>query len=159
AANGLPGHSTTYIYDNARRKKSETNDGRLVSSAYDNNGNRTQLTWPDGYYVKYQYDGLNRMTYALQNGSGELAYYNYDSLSRRNYTCLGGQSTSCQSSGGTNKDSYGYEPDSDLSSQTLTLNSVAVTLGLTHNHSHQIQTLSANDIFYLPGPSAASTVG
>jgi RHS repeat-associated protein len=152
-----PTHNTVFSYDHVGRKSSETNDSSQVSYKYDADGNRTQLTWPDGYYVSYQFDVMNRMTKALQNGSTELAYYNYDPLSRRNYLCLGGQSSACQTGGGTNKTSYTYEADSDISSLTQTLNTGGVTLNYGHNHSHQITTLTASDNFYLPVPLAAAT--
>jgi YD repeat-containing protein len=102
AQGAMPAHTTVYTYDTAGRKHSEANDGLQVSYGYDNGGNRTQLTWPDGYYVTYQYDAMHHMTYARQNGTTELANYTYDILSRRNYLCLGGQSASCVSGGGTN---------------------------------------------------------
>src|SRR6185437_7193072 len=40
-----------------------------LSSRYelDANGNRTKLTWPDGYYATYGYDSLNRMTSAKES--------------------------------------------------------------------------------------------
>lgn len=157
ALGSVPGHSTLIGYDAAGRESSETNDGRQVSYLLDGADNLTQLTWPDGYQVTYQYDALNRMTYALENGTTELAYYSYDTLSRRNYVCLGGQSSSCIAGGGTNKTSYTYEPDSDLSTLTQTLNSANVTLSYGHNHSHQITALGSSDSFYLPIPVAFNT--
>ena len=150
ASGSLPAHTTTYVYDNAKRKTYETNDGRQVQSLYDGNGNRTYLYWPDGYYVRYFYDALNRMTYAYQNGSTEIAYYAYDTLSRRDSVCLGGQSANCAVGGGTNKYSYGYEPDGDLSSLTQIMAGATVAFGYGHNHSHQITGLSSSDSYYLP---------
>ncbi|MCR2833041.1 RHS repeat domain-containing protein [Parerythrobacter lacustris] len=35
---------------------------RTVSSLYDLDGNRTQITHPDGAYWQMDYDGLNRAT-------------------------------------------------------------------------------------------------
>ena len=90
------------------------------------------------------------MTYAYQNGSTELAYYTYDALSRHDFVCLGGQSASCLAGGGTNKFSYGYEPDSDLSSLTHVLAGTTVTFGYGHNHSHQATGLNTSDSYYLP---------
>lgn len=157
AKGAIPGHSTLYGYDDAGHGKYETNDGRQVSFVFDANGNRTQLNWPDGYSVTYQYDALDRMTYALENGSTELAYYDYDLLSRRNYSCLGGQSSNCQSGGGSNKTSYTYEPDGDLSTLTDVLNGVAVTWSYGYNHSHQITAIDVADDFYLPTPATSAS--
>jgi RHS repeat-associated protein len=161
SSGSAPGHSTLYAYDTAGHKQYESNDGRQVNYKFDGNANRIRLTWPDNYYVQYSYDALNRMTYALENGATELAYYDYDPLSRRNYLCLGGQSTACQTAGGgTNKTVYGYENNSDLSSITQVLNGASVRLTYGHNYSHQITSLSATDGFYLPaleqGPTAYS---
>src|SRR6185437_15074195 len=86
------------------------------------------------------------------------AYFNYDILGRRNYMCLGGQSTSCQSGGGSNVVRYGYEPESSLSSLTHTLTSgTTLTLGYVRNASRQITTINSSDKFYLPRPAADFT--
>ncbi len=36
-------------------------------------GNRTRLTWPDGFYVTTDYDALNRPTTLKEQGSVPLA--------------------------------------------------------------------------------------
>jgi RHS repeat-associated protein len=159
AAGGTHGaHTTQYAYDGNGRKTSETDDGRQILYQYDtlvtandSAGNRTRTTWPDGYFVSYQYDALNRMLYARENSTSanELAFYTYDSLSRRQALRLGGQTS--------NAVGYAYETDSDLSSLTHTLNTISVTLGYTHNNSHQMKTLNASDSFYLPTPASASS--
>ena len=153
-----PRNRTKYDYDAAGRRNYETNDGRQVQYAYDAADNRQQVTWPDGYFVTYSYDVLHRMTYALERGTTELAFYSYDTLSRRVYECFGGQSAACLTGGGTNKQSYTYEPDSDLLSLTQTLNATTVGFGYTHYPSHKLKVLSANDPFYLPRPSASATI-
>lgn len=157
ALGSTPSHRTQYAYDTAGHKQSETNDGLLVGYKFDGNDNRTRLTWPDGYYVQYSYDALNRMTCAQQNGSTELAYYNYDPLSQLSYVRFAGQGTNCQPGAGTNEATYGYESNGDLSSLTQVFNGSNVTLGYGHNFSHQITALSATDPFYLPKPAAAIT--
>lgn len=65
--------------------------GCTVSYLYDQAGNRTRLTWPDGFYVTYSYDALGRMDLVKENGSGVLADYSYDDLSRRTRLVRGGQ--------------------------------------------------------------------
>jgi len=76
------GSGMEYVYDAFGRKLSETSYGRMVSSQYDAAGNRTRLTYPDGNYIQYTYDILNRMSQVKQNGSTALAQYSYDSLDR-----------------------------------------------------------------------------
>jgi RHS repeat-associated protein len=94
-------------------------------------------------------DDLDRMQYARENGTVELAYYTYDPLSRRQALRLGGQAS--------NLVSYAYETDSDLSSLTHILNSVSLALGYMHNKSHQINTINASDSFYLPQPASTGS--
>jgi len=166
AAGGSHGaHTTQYAYDAADRRLSESNDNHLVSYQYDtlatsmdNAGNRTRTTWPDGYFVTYAYDALNRMQYVRENSTSasELAFYHYDPLSRRDYMCPGGQSATCSTTA-TNKAAYAYEPDSDLSALTHTLNATTLALTYLHNHSHQLTNIMASDSVYLPGPPSAVT--
>jgi RHS repeat-associated protein len=150
----IPAHDTKIAFDAAGRKSAETDviNARTVSYLYEDNVNRTRTTWPDIYFVDYQYDALNRMLYARENSTtaNELAFYGYDTLSRRQSLRLGGQTT--------NAIGYSYEPDSDLSSLTHTLNAASETLGYTHNNSHQVRTLNSTDSFYLLPPAAASSI-
>jgi hypothetical protein len=53
-----------------------------TSYVLDASANRTQLTWPDGYYFTYAYDSLDRMITALENGTTTIATYSYDTLCR-----------------------------------------------------------------------------
>jgi len=159
-AGSAPAHTTLFDYDGAGRRAYEMNDSRRMSFGYDASGNRNQLTWPDNYSVSYQYDALNRMSYAVENGVTELAYFHYNPLSQRDYACFGGQSVACQQAGGggTNKTTFGYDSNGDLSSIGYVLNGTTVTLGYGHNRSHQINSMNASDGFYLPaveqGPTA-----
>lgn len=143
---GSPVHGVFYDYDAAGRKLYESTDGRQVSYQYNQAGNRSRTTWPDGYYVSYAYDALNRMTTVRENSTttNELALYGYDLLSRRATLRLGGQTT--------NTVTYAYEADSDLDLLTHKLNATTMTLDYGRNRSHQITSLAANDDFYL-GPS------
>ena len=81
------GQGIDYGYDVARRLASETSFGRAVGFLYDDVGNRTRLTYPDGQYMVYVYDALNRVTQVRENGLTTnpelLATYSYDPLSRR----------------------------------------------------------------------------
>jgi RHS repeat-associated protein len=58
------GIGITYQYDGFGRLTAETqnSDGntRTITSEYDANGNRTRMTYDDGGYIDYTYDGLNR---------------------------------------------------------------------------------------------------
>ena len=76
----------------------------IIDYDYDVVGNRTQVTWPDGYSADYLYDDANRVTDILENGTISLASYSYDRRSRRASVTYGN---------GTNS-SYSYEHDNDL---------------------------------------------
>jgi RHS repeat-associated protein len=161
ASGALPAHSTSYTYDAADRKWTETNDGRTVTYSYDASGNRSTTTWPDSYYVSYTYDALDRMQFVRENSlsTNELAYYTYDALSRRISLCMGAGTASCASTAWTNNVGYGYEPlDGQLNTLTHQLNATTVSFGFMRNHSYQMTTLSASDGFYLPTPASAASV-
>ena len=88
----LQGISNTY--DSIGRLISSVNTtggaNRILSYQYDANGNRTQLTYPGGFYVTYNYDGLNRQSGIYENGTTPLATFGYDTLSRRTSASRGG---------------------------------------------------------------------
>ena len=80
-----------YEYDYAGRILSETQISpdpapattfrtRTVSYQYDLNGNRTRITWPDGYFVQYQYNDAGQLTHIKSNGTDLLAWYDYDNM-------------------------------------------------------------------------------
>jgi RHS repeat-associated protein len=61
---------------------------KTLSYAYDLNGNRTQLTHPDGQIFTYEADGLNRVDRIDEgSGGGSLAVvgYTYNSAGNRNF--------------------------------------------------------------------------
>lgn len=58
-ANGV---TTQLIYDLLGRVRSTSIQGRATLVDYDNAGNLTQLTYPDGVYVQMSYDSAHRLT-------------------------------------------------------------------------------------------------
>ena len=50
---------------------------RTLAYTFDKNGNRTQVTHPDGNYFLSLYDGLNRATYMQLNSGTGLASFSY----------------------------------------------------------------------------------
>ncbi|MFN3858802.1 MAG: RHS repeat domain-containing protein [Caulobacter sp.] len=79
--------STTWSYDALGRTVSETTALGTVTYEYDQAGRRTKLAWPDGFFVTYTYDNLNRPKSIRQSGmsSGNynIATYSYDNAGRR----------------------------------------------------------------------------
>ena len=78
----------TYAYDALSRVTSEQvapsgEATRTVSYQYDAGGRRSRLTWPDAFYVTYEYDTLGEVTAIKENGSTSLATFTYDNLGRR----------------------------------------------------------------------------
>ncbi len=74
-----------YDYDSAGRLIEQSMpDAKAVGYELDDNGNRTKLIYPDGYYASYFYDELNRLTDIKLDGSSTAAvHFDYDDLSRR----------------------------------------------------------------------------
>lgn len=136
-------HSIEYSYDGAGRLKCVADRGtfsnpaactsgdgaRVVRYGYDDSGNRTELTWPDGVKVSYHYDGAGRIA-AIREGAHAspgsfLVEYSYDSRGRRQQVDLWG--------GSAVETTYGYEVDDALA---LLIHDVAGT------------TASINDVTY-----------
>jgi RHS repeat-associated protein len=136
------GDGVSTAYDGFGRVSSSTTamDGtsRTVSYLYDADGNRTRMTFPDGNYVTYGYDGLDRTTSILRSGSATVASYSYDAAGRRS-TFNGGLSTS-----------YTYDNAGRLSTLTnnLAASSYNNQFGFGYTPSSQIASLSrSNDAF------------
>jgi len=74
----------SFTYDGFNRINAVTyNDfaNNNVRYSYDDNGNLTALTYPDGKTVRYEYDGLNRLN-AMTDWKGRTIRYSYDRDSR-----------------------------------------------------------------------------
>lgn len=87
------GQSVTNAYDAFGRLTSQTVPQGAVSYLYDVASRRTRMTWPDSFYVTYDYDNLGRVTHAREYGAssgvGVLATYAYDNLGRRTSVTYG----------------------------------------------------------------------
>ena len=156
-------HTTSYTYDSAGRKSSESNDGRSVTYVLDANSNRTETIWPDHYTIYYAYDALNRMNCALEGSAStnELANYSYDPLSRRQTLRLGGNAANCAAGvSSTNNLTYSYSTGNELLGLTNQLNTTAVSMGYQYTPARQLRQLSllnGTDPFYLPQPMVSSS--
>jgi RHS repeat-associated protein len=138
AAGNQPAYSVANTYDNAGRLTAVNDNGRSVAYLYDNAGNRLRVTWPDSYYVTYDYDALNKVTAIKQNGTTTLASYTRDDLTRRTAATYGnGASTS-----------YAYEIDNDLSTLGQSFVGSAVSFGFTSNTVHQVTARTVSDALY-----------
>lgn len=133
------GQGITNTYDALGRLTSSSSDvggtARNLSYAYDLAGRRTKLTWPDGFFVNYDYLTTGEMTKVRENGAssgiGILATYAYDDLGNRTSRTLGNGSVQ----------NYGYDPVSRLTSLTADLAGTTndLTIGtISYNPASQI---------------------
>ncbi len=147
------GLTTGFGYDALGRVTSESGPLGTVASQYDLAGQRTRLTWADGFYVVYDYNSAGDMTAIRENGAtsgvGVLATFSYDDLGRRTAVTRGnGVSTS-----------YVYDAASQLQTLSQDLAGAAAdrTLGFTYNAVDQIRTRTdSNPAYAPPVPPAGS---
>jgi RHS repeat-associated protein len=165
-----------YGYDNANRLTSVDNQGTpgvphvVLTSGYDNAGNRTSMTDSLGGVTGYAYDSRNQLTSLTQSGTGvapKRADFTYDGAGRRTsltrYSDLAGSTTVLATaytyddanrltglthetalSGGTVRASYGYTLDAAdrLTSESRTWNSGASTDAVSYAYTNDNQLTS-----------------
>jgi RHS repeat-associated protein len=83
-----PNATIAYAYDDAGQLLSETTTisgqaARMVSSQYDADGRRTQVTYPSGSVVAYTYTGRGQIAGITADGPPPVANYTYDIAGRR----------------------------------------------------------------------------
>lgn len=147
------GNSLSYTYDALGRQLTETGPQGTFRSSYDLAGRRTQTTWPDSFYINYDYLVTGEISAIRENGAvsgaGVLASYAYNNL---------GERTSVTRGNGT-IESFGYDPVSRLSSLTdLSGTSYAQSLAFSYNPADQIiQRTNSSDSYSWSGYVAGST--
>ena len=133
-------YALDFRWDNAGRLTDTVAGGKTGNYQYDAAGNRTRLTWPDGFYVTTDYDALNRPTTLKEQGSVTLAGYAYDDLFRRSTVTLGNGTTSTAT----------YDNQSALSglSHTFVGGSGNVSFNFTRNQVGEIVGHDGNNNLY-----------
>jgi RHS repeat-associated protein len=140
------GQGLTTSFDNLGRPASSSNNmsgsAWALSYQWDADGNRTRVTHPDGNYVSYEYDGLDRSSAVKENGAVTLASISYNAKGE-----LTGQST------GVSSQSNGFDNLSRLSS--LTIDAVGttadLTIGLSYSPASQIASRVRSNDSYVYG--------
>jgi RHS repeat-associated protein len=134
----------TFNYDSLSRVTSEGGPLGTISFQYDAAGRRTRMTWPDAFYVTYDYDNASNLMHIRESGAtsgvGVLATYAYDDLGRRTSLTRGNSTVT----------SYGYDAVSRLSAfgQDLAGTSADLSLGFGYNPAGQIASNTrSNDAF------------
>jgi RHS repeat-associated protein len=132
-----PGVSNTY--DGFGHMNSETMNlsgaAQQMSYQFDADGNRIQVTYPGGSYIKYGYDGLDRVAQVLESGSSTLAAYSYDSVGRVQQIAQGG---------GVTATGFGYDNVSRLNFQSHTLATLQDNVSFSFGDNPADQLVSQN---------------
>ncbi len=81
------GNGLSFSYDALSRNLTQIGPQGTSSSQWDIGGRRTKLTYPDGFYLDYDYDTVGRLWHIRENGAasgvGVLATFGYDGHDRR----------------------------------------------------------------------------
>lgn len=138
------GHTLTFGYDSLGNLRTQTGPQGTLTSDYDPAGRRIRLTWPDTFFVDYDYLVTGEMTAirekGVTSGIGLLAKYEYDNLGHRTTLTRGNGTVT----------SYQYDSESRLEqlSQNLAATAADQAVGMGYNPAGQISTrTSSNDVY------------
>lgn len=144
------GQTLTYSWDALGRMISEQGSNGTISYQYDSAGRRSRLTYPDGFYVTYEYNTLGAVTQIRENGTATLATYAYDHFGRRTSITRGNGIVT----------SLGYNGALQLSDLDFNLPVAPISnqqADFSYNPAGQITQKSiSNDSFIMPSPLPAS---
>lgn len=138
-----------FFFDTAGRLyQQRMPDGKNVTYQLDAASNRTKLTYPDGYFVDYVFDQINRLTDLKLNGAATAAaHFDYSPLSlRKKLTFENGCTVD-----------YGYELDEDLNSIVQTFVGASATFTYGYDKTHLVKSQSVSDSLFVWHPSAGGT--
>lgn len=144
------GEGITNAYDGLGRLTSTTTNmggtSRALSYQYNVGGARLRMTWPDGQYLTYVRDGLDRTTRLRLNGGVDLIMPQYDAAGR-----LSGLSrlNAAAADWGQNSQ-YGYDGVARLTSLTHAFTSSGHNVATTfaYNPASQVVTRTVNNSAY-----------
>ena len=119
---------------------------RTIASTYDADGIRIRVTHPDGQFINYKRDGLDRLHYADLNGTKELFYPPWDAAGRVSmlYRMVGANWAI--------PTTYGYDNINRLASMAHSIGGAGVASAFTYNPANQIVSRSRdNDAYAFTG--------
>jgi RHS repeat-associated protein len=139
------GHTQIFEHDVHGNLTAEHSDWYgSVRSQYDHAGRRTRLTWPDGFFVTYEYRATGEMAAIRENGGAVLASFGYDELGRRTGIARGNGTVT----------SYGYDAASRLKTLAQELAGAEGDAATTFRHNPAMQIASetrSNDRYQWTG--------
>lgn len=138
------GQTLTFAHDALGRNTSQSGPLGTIGYQYDATGRRTRMTWPDGFYVTYEYHPDGSIKAIRENGSTALATYGYNAQ---------GEPTGMTFANGASQ-SLAFDPVGRLSSVAANLAGTSAdnTRGFTYNPAGQIaQTTQSNDAYAFDG--------
>ncbi|ADU15334.1 RHS repeat-associated core domain-containing protein [Asticcacaulis excentricus] len=146
------GVTSTSAYLSMGWLASETGPKGSVSYQYDTHGKRTRLTYPDGFYVTYEYNDGDQLVAIKENGTTTIASFTADDYSRRHVLNRGNGVTT----------TYDYDSQSRLNGLTTTIpGSPAdnIVMGYAYSPADQIKTRSVGTTGYLMTGMSSQTTG
>lgn len=132
----------TYVWDALGRVKSEQTALGTVSYQYDTAGRRTRTTYPDGFYVTYDYNGAGAVDIIRENGTTIVADYSYDEFGRGVQLARGNGVTTI----------HGYDDDGRLEYREFALPTSGYDqrVDFDYNVAAQISSMLHTNSAYLP---------
>ncbi|WP_338445659.1 RHS repeat-associated core domain-containing protein [Pelagerythrobacter marensis] len=138
------GQTLAFAHDALGRNTGQSGPLGTVGYQYDTAGRRTRMTWPDGFYVTYEYHTDGSIKAIRENGSTVLASYGYNTQ---------GEPTGVTFANGASQ-SLAFDPVGRLSSIAANLAGTSAdnTRGFTYNPAGQLmQTTQSNDAYAFDG--------
>ncbi|WP_338445660.1 RHS repeat-associated core domain-containing protein [Pelagerythrobacter marensis] len=138
------GQTLAFAHDALGRNTGQSGPLGTVGYQYDTAGRRTRMTWPDGFYVTYEYHTDGSIKTIRENGSTVLASYGYNAQ---------GRPTGVTFANGASQ-AVAFDPVGRLSSIVANLAGTSAdnTRGFTYNPAGQLtQTTQSNDAYAFDG--------
>ncbi|MFN3806515.1 RHS repeat domain-containing protein [Asticcacaulis sp.] len=143
------GKGVSWSFDPFGRTKTETTNGLAMGFQYDLDGKLKRMTWPDGFFVTYEYNSGGMLTNIREYGGAILVSYAYDDYGLTGISRGNGASTSIE----RDESLMLKKLNNDLSGDVFDN-----AFSFTYTNSNQIKTRAASNSRYSPSlnPSSVS---